>query len=69
MSVIRTAVPADVPVILTMIHDLAVYEREPDAVKTTPGTMLHDSLFGANRGSSHTSPRTAAACRVSHCGS
>ncbi len=47
MSVIRTAVPADVPEILTMIHDLAIYEREPDAVKTTR-EMLHDSLFGEN---------------------
>ena len=47
MSVIRTAVPADVPEILTMIHDLAIYEREPDAVKTTP-EMLHESLFGEN---------------------
>ncbi|MDQ6751864.1 MAG: GNAT family N-acetyltransferase [Actinomycetota bacterium] len=45
MSVIRTAVPADVPEILTMIHDLAIYEGEPDAVKTTP-QMLHESLFG-----------------------
>ncbi|HEV7168103.1 MAG TPA: GNAT family N-acetyltransferase [Micrococcaceae bacterium] len=47
MSVIRTAVPADVPEILSMIHDLAIYEREPDAVKTTP-EMLHESLFGEN---------------------
>lgn len=47
MSVIRTATPADVPVILQMIHELAVYEKEPDAVKNTP-EMLHGVLFGDN---------------------
>lgn len=30
-----------------MIHDLAVYEKEPDAVKNTV-EMLHAHLFGAN---------------------
>jgi len=47
MSLIRTAKPADVPAILGMIHDLAVYEKEPDAVKNTE-EMLHASLFGEN---------------------
>ncbi len=47
MSLLRTAVPADVPAILGMIHDLAVYEKEPDAVKNTV-EMLHASLFGEN---------------------
>ncbi len=47
MSLLRTAVPADVPAILGMIHDLAVYEKEPDAVKNTE-EMLHANLFGAN---------------------
>lgn len=47
MSLIRTAVPADVPAILGMIHDLAVYEKEPDAVKNTV-EMLHAHLFGEN---------------------
>ncbi|ALO66914.1 hypothetical protein AS189_10895 [Arthrobacter alpinus] len=47
MNLLRTAVPADVPAILGMIHDLAVYEKEPDAVKNTP-EMLHASLFGEN---------------------
>ena len=33
MSVIRPATPQDVPAILQMIHDLALYEKEPDAVE------------------------------------
>lgn len=47
MSLIRTAAPADVPTILGMIHDLAVYEKEPDAVVNTE-EMLHANLFGEN---------------------
>lgn len=43
----RTALPEDVPAILDLIHQLAVYEREPHAVKNTE-TMLHDHLFGDN---------------------
>jgi GNAT superfamily N-acetyltransferase len=42
---IRTAIPADVPIILRFIRELAEYEREPDAVVATEA-MLHDSLFG-----------------------
>ena len=45
MSTIREARPADVPVILQLIHDLAIYEREPDAVRNTVGS-LEDALFG-----------------------
>lgn len=45
MSVIRPAAPHDVPAILQMIHDLAIYEKEPDAVRNTPG-MLTEVLFG-----------------------
>ena len=45
MSVIRPATPADVPVILQMIHELAIYEKEPDAVRNTP-EMLAEVLFG-----------------------
>src|SRR6478672_9517936 len=45
MSVIRPAAPRDVPAILQMIHDLALYEKEPDAVRNTPG-MLTEVLFG-----------------------
>ncbi|MFB9163710.1 MULTISPECIES: GNAT family N-acetyltransferase [Arthrobacter] len=47
MNLLRTAAPADVPAILGMIHDLAAYEKEPDAVKNTE-EMLHANLFGAN---------------------
>lgn len=32
---IREAAPADVPSILRLVKDLAVYEREPDAVEAT----------------------------------
>ncbi len=45
MSVIRPATATDVPAILQMIHDLAVYEKEPDAVRNTP-EMLTEVLFG-----------------------
>jgi GNAT superfamily N-acetyltransferase len=41
---IRDAVIADVPDILRMIHELAVYEQEPDAVHAT-AEDLHASLF------------------------
>ena len=43
---IRPAVPGDVPVLLELVHELAVYEREPDAVEAT-AAMLHDALFGS----------------------
>lgn len=42
---IRPAQPEDVPHILRLIQDLAVYEREPDAVKNTE-TALTRHLFG-----------------------
>ncbi|WP_105030703.1 GNAT family N-acetyltransferase [Arthrobacter ruber] len=45
MSTLREARPADVPVILQLIHDLALYEREPDAVKNT-AESLEAALFG-----------------------
>ena len=32
---IRPATPADLPEILRLVHDLATYEREPDAVEAT----------------------------------
>ena len=43
--VIRQARPADVPVLLELVHELAVYEKEPDAVEATE-QMLADALFG-----------------------
>src|SRR4051794_28303887 len=42
--VIRAAVPADVPMIRTLIAELAEYEREPQAAKATE-QQLHDALF------------------------
>ncbi|NHA69247.1 GNAT family N-acetyltransferase [Phycicoccus flavus] len=34
-AVVRPATPDDVPAIQRMVHDLAEYEREPDAVEST----------------------------------
>ncbi|MCC3291096.1 MULTISPECIES: GNAT family N-acetyltransferase [unclassified Arthrobacter] len=42
---IRPARREDVPVILELIHDLAVYEKEPHAVKNTV-EALEANLFG-----------------------
>ena len=47
MNTIREARPNDVPTILQLIHDLAVYEKEPDAVKNTV-PQLSAALFGDN---------------------
>lgn len=44
---IRTATPADVPVILALIRELAAYEREPAAVEATE-SMIQAALFGAS---------------------
>lgn len=46
-AVLREAQPQDVPGILALIHALAVYEREPDAVENTP-ELLTATLFGAD---------------------
>jgi GNAT superfamily N-acetyltransferase len=45
MSAPRPAAPSDVPELLRLIVELAVYEKEPDAVKTTEGD-LERALFG-----------------------
>ena len=45
MNTIREAQRSDVPVILQLIHDLALYEREPDAVRNTTES-LEEALFG-----------------------
>ena len=52
--IVRLAAPADVPVILELVHELAVYEREPDAVEATE-EMLRTALFG---------PAPTASCHV-----
>jgi GNAT superfamily N-acetyltransferase len=44
-AMIRSATPADIPVIRQLIVDLAVYEREPDAVKASEAD-LDTALFG-----------------------
>ena len=42
---IREASADDVGLILQLIRELAVYERDPDAVEATE-ELLHDALFG-----------------------
>ncbi|MFF3609099.1 GNAT family N-acetyltransferase [Streptomyces sp. NPDC002463] len=42
---IRTATPADVPVVHALIRDLAEYEKALHEVRATP-EMLHEALFG-----------------------
>ena len=42
---IRAATPADIPAIHQLIVELAIYEKEPDAVKATHAD-LHAALFG-----------------------
>jgi len=44
MLTIRPAIPADVPQILTFIRELAIYEREPDAVLATESDLLRDGF-------------------------
>lgn len=41
---IRAAVPGDVPAILTLVRELAAYERAPHEVAATE-PMLHSALF------------------------
>ena len=45
MIQVRPAARADVPVILRFVRELAVFEREPDAVQATEA-MLAEALFG-----------------------
>lgn len=42
---IRTATPADVPVIHALVRDLAAYEKVPDEAKATE-EQLREALFG-----------------------
>jgi GNAT superfamily N-acetyltransferase len=51
---VRSAEPADVPVLLELVRELAAYEREPDAVEATQD-MLAAALFG---------PAPVASCSV-----
>ncbi|UYY57673.1 GNAT family N-acetyltransferase [Sphingomonas sp. S2-65] len=45
MTLVRPALPADVPLILRFVRELAEFEREPDAVHATE-PMLEEALFG-----------------------
>jgi ribosomal protein S18 acetylase RimI-like enzyme len=45
MSLLRAAEPSDIPEILRLIVELAVYEQEPDAVVAT-AAGLRSALFG-----------------------
>lgn len=45
---LRAAAPDDVPTILRFVRELAIYEREPDAVKATEAD-LQRVLFGDRR--------------------
>lgn len=49
---IRPAAPGDVPVLLQLVHELAAYEREPDAVEATEAD-LHMALFVDGTCSAH----------------
>lgn len=53
---IRPATPADVPAMLRFIHDLATYEREPDAVIATETDLLRDGFALALDGTALDSP-------------
>jgi GNAT superfamily N-acetyltransferase len=44
MLTIRPATPTDVPIILRFIRELALYEREPDAVVATEADLLRDGF-------------------------
>ena len=44
---IRTAIPDDVPAILELIRQLAIFEKQPDAVETTQAELLQEG-FGEN---------------------
>lgn len=44
MTTIRAAVREDVGLILALVRDLAVYEREPDAVKIGEAELLRDGF-------------------------
>jgi GNAT superfamily N-acetyltransferase len=53
---IRPATPADVPTMLRFIHELATYEREPDAVIATEADLLRDGFSLAPDGTALNSP-------------
>jgi GNAT superfamily N-acetyltransferase len=46
---IRRAEAADIPEILTLIRDLAAYERAPDEARATAADLLRDGFSGTPR--------------------
>lgn len=56
MLTIRPATPADVPTMLRFIHELAIYEREPDAVIATEADLLRDGFSLAPDGTKLDAP-------------
>ena len=53
---IRLATPADVPTMLRFVHELATYEREPNAVIATEADLLRDGFSLAPDGTTLDSP-------------
>jgi GNAT superfamily N-acetyltransferase len=53
---IRPTTPADVPTILRFIHELAHYERHPEAVIATEADILRDGWGLAANGITHLTP-------------
>ncbi|MEM9143970.1 MAG: GNAT family N-acetyltransferase, partial [Bacteroidota bacterium] len=45
---IRTAEKKDIPRVWELIHELAIFEKEADAVEVTPEDLLRDG-FGPDR--------------------
>jgi GNAT superfamily N-acetyltransferase len=62
---IRLATPADVPLILQFIRDLAEYERDPGAVDATE-SLIHESLFGHGVSNNYAGP--SAECLIGEVG-
>lgn len=44
--IIRPATEADLPAIHALVYELAVYEKEPESVETTPAEYLEDFRNG-----------------------
>src|SRR5262249_34541436 len=42
--ILRDATPADVPLVLSLVRELAAFEREPDAVVATEADLLRDGF-------------------------
>jgi GNAT superfamily N-acetyltransferase len=66
MLTIRAATPADVPSMLRFIHELATYEREPDAVIATQSDLLRDGFSLAPDGTQLDTPARFRALIAEH---